>query len=159
MTTNTTASLSRRRLLASVPAAAAAMAPVAATATTLSDRSTEDPALAALAAHKAAYAEIAAISNEARDKTKRRKDIDQHMSDALWRSDAKLKVLLITMPTTIFGLACVLQHLARPENNDPRQSNILIGACDGPPDLCSAAENYLAHLSAAVFAMNGRAQS
>jgi hypothetical protein len=83
------------------------------------------------------------------------KEYDRRITTAMRHADGTLKILLNTLPTTIFGLASVLQHLATPENNDPGQLNILIGACEaGDPELRSAAESYLTRLGAAVQAMN-----
>jgi hypothetical protein len=164
MIMKTGAALSRRRLLASIPAVAAAAVPAAPTALlahpthAAADASGNDPVLTALAAHKAAYAEIATLEScLTGDKDAR---FDRLMDTALWHSLDMLRILLNTMPTTTFGLACVLQHLATPLWNDPGNPNILVSAYDAGDDgVKAAAKTYLARLGAAVLAMSGRAAS
>ena len=103
----------------------------------------------AIAAHKAAYAELAAISDEKAPYTKA---YDERMDSAMKRCDAALKTLLNTMPQTVLGAASALMHLGQCQWADPDQPNILIGAEDaGDPGLKAAAEQYPQLLGAALF--------
>jgi hypothetical protein len=96
-----TDTLSRRRLLASVPAVAAAMAPVAASA--LGGLPTrDDPVFAAIEAHQvAANAFGDAVTDEELDAT------CDGESDALFE-------LLTTKPTTVAGALAALEYASSP---------------------------------------------
>jgi hypothetical protein len=74
------------------------------------------------------------------------------MGAVLRRHDETLASLLDTMPTTVAGLAAVLQHLAKPNLYDPGEPSLLIAVCTTAMDeeLSAAAASYLSRLSAAL---------
>jgi hypothetical protein len=96
-------SLSRRTMLAGIPAAMAM--PTAAAAS-------PDPVFAAIAAHEGAYDELEVLCNVSSDEIGGR-ERDRPMDETMQRSDKALAALLNTMPTTIEGVGRVLQWSGR----------------------------------------------
>jgi hypothetical protein len=111
-----TSHATRRSLLAGIPAAAAAIAPCAATALSeLPTQPADDPIFALIAEHKAC---VAAWESELDDNASRK---------LLDHQDNLFDQLFIVAPTTAAGVAAWLEHLASPEHFEGESIVLVLG--------------------------------
>jgi hypothetical protein len=121
------------------------LAPALANALSESAPAAADPIFALISEHRAAYAEMAALSTGPL-----REDCDAAMGAAMGWSDSVLLRLLTTPPTTLAGVVALLQHFSRREWNDPDNDSILVGAVAGSLAMAAAANEFTGNLAAAL---------
>jgi hypothetical protein len=111
--------VSRRGMLAGIPAIAATMGPAAATALGgLPAQAAADPIFAAIEAHKAAtFAAAAVFDDDDADDGACRKVVDP--------LNKALKGLFTTAPTTVAGVTAWLEYITSPEFGDEGDETIV----------------------------------
>ena len=119
MTTNTTPSMSRRKLLTSMPAAAAALAPATATALGRMPADGADPIFAAIEVHKKAMQALSAAYSAQGETEEDSPEID----DANDRHEDALFDFLTTAPVTLAGAIAALDYAASPMFPDQKGAN------------------------------------
>ncbi len=112
----------------------------------------DDPVFAAIAAHRAAMAACAAMSrhvDELDDGPALERALSAEGGANARESGARLAVFT-TAPTTLAGVAALLDYVGQPDDHGIARHTILTGIRYGEAELLAASDGFPRHLAAAL---------
>lgn len=84
---------------------------------------------------------------------------DEAHDEAIYREDEATIAVLVTAPTTLAGIAALLDHVAMPAFESPDTETILVEAIGAGGSIGDAAWGFAAHIAASVRIIGGLAPS